>query len=71
MQTEVPGCCLPAHVCRDATGKSPAFFSLTNSKVFLCMVGHMSWGQRFEVVGYEAYDIVRGATLFGQVRGRS
>jgi hypothetical protein len=31
------------------------------------MVGHMSWGQRFEVVGYQAYDTVRGATLFGQV----
>lgn len=32
------------------------------------MVGHMSWGQRFEVVGFQAYDIVRGTTLFGQVR---
>ncbi|KAL4433088.1 hypothetical protein ABPG77_006515 [Micractinium sp. CCAP 211/92] len=49
-----------------ADGKSPAFFQLNNTKVFLCMVGHMSWGQRFEVTNYQAYDIVRGATLFGQ-----
>ncbi|KAI7839068.1 hypothetical protein COHA_007210 [Chlorella ohadii] len=50
----------------DAAGKTPAFFQMTNTKVFLCMVGHMSWGQRFEVINYQAYDIVRGATLFGQ-----
>ncbi|PRW44355.1 G8 domain-containing [Chlorella sorokiniana] len=50
----------------DAAGKTPSFFQMTNTKVFLCMVGHMSWGQRFEVINYQAYDIVRGATLFGQ-----
>ncbi|KAI3430644.1 hypothetical protein D9Q98_005237 [Chlorella vulgaris] len=50
---------------RDSSGKQ-AFIRITNTKVFLCMVGHMSWGQRFEVEGYQAFDMVRGATLFGQ-----
>ncbi|KAI3428632.1 hypothetical protein D9Q98_007455 [Chlorella vulgaris] len=50
----------------DAAGETEAFFRVTNSKLFLCMVGHMSWGQRFEVINYQAFDIVRGATLFGQ-----
>ncbi|KDD75714.1 hypothetical protein H632_c535p0, partial [Helicosporidium sp. ATCC 50920] len=45
---------------------SPVFNLCTNAKVWLCMVGHMSWGDRMEVRGYEAHDVVRGATMFGQ-----
>lgn len=39
----------------------------TNTKSFLCMSGHMSWGARMQLLNYTAYDIVRGATMFGSV----
>lgn len=36
-----------------------------NTKIFLCQRGINHWGDSIEVVTYEAHDITRSATLFG------
>lgn len=55
----------PLHRALD--GVTKGFMDFTNTKSFLCMSGHMSWGARMQLLNYTAYDIVRGATMFGSV----
>ncbi|RMZ52666.1 hypothetical protein APUTEX25_000785, partial [Auxenochlorella protothecoides] len=50
---------------RALDGVTKGFMDFTNTKSFLCMSGHMSWGARMQLLNYTAYDIVRGATMFG------
>ena len=40
----------------------------TNSKCGMAGVGLTQWGEWTEVVGYEAYDVGRAATIFGQAQ---
>eukprot|EP01132_Coremiostelium_polycephalum_P000649 gene649-803_t len=47
-------------------GDTPAWMRFTNTKVFLSNSGIDHWGHRIEVVGLEAHDCHRSATLFGQ-----
>ena len=37
-------------------------------KAFLCMLAISQWGQRMEVTDWKAYDVMRGAQLFNEVR---
>lgn len=45
---------------------NPAWMQFTNIKTFLCGHGVNHWGDRLELTTYEAHDIQRGATTFGQ-----
>lgn len=38
----------------------------TNTKAFLCQDGVGHWGSRVEIQRFEAFDVRRGATIFGQ-----
>lgn len=48
-----------------------AFMNFTNIKTFMCMSGLSSWGSRMQLMQFQAYDIVRGATMFGTVSVRA
>ena len=37
-----------------------------DTQVFLCQRGLSHWGRRVILDGYRAYDVTRGATLFGE-----
>jgi len=39
---------------------------LNHTRTFLCQNGIMHWGDRIEVLSYEAHDVVQGAIVFGQ-----
>lgn len=41
------------------------FMRFNNTKVALCNVGLLHWGGSPELVGLEAHDIMRSATIFG------
>eukprot|EP00004_Rigifila_ramosa_P004839 TRINITY_DN152_c0_g2_i4.p1 TRINITY_DN152_c0_g2~~TRINITY_DN152_c0_g2_i4.p1 ORF type:complete len:1231 (+),score=275.22 TRINITY_DN152_c0_g2_i4:31-3693(+) len=45
---------------------SPSWMRFSNTKVFLCNKGINHWGERAEIVSYEAHDIGRAATTFGE-----
>ena len=45
---------------------SSASMKFTNTKVFLCNIGVMHWGNRVDLENYEAIDTARVASLFGE-----
>eukprot|EP00730_Choanoeca_flexa_P003190 TRINITY_DN11322_c0_g1_i3.p1 TRINITY_DN11322_c0_g1~~TRINITY_DN11322_c0_g1_i3.p1 ORF type:complete len:1438 (+),score=280.02 TRINITY_DN11322_c0_g1_i3:2619-6932(+) len=49
----------------DVQGDTRSSMHFTNTKVFLCRRGLNHWGDRAEVIDYEAHDVARSLVLFG------
>eukprot|EP00983_Pelagomonas_calceolata_P080326 1155102-Pelagomonas_calceolata.AAC.8 len=54
--------------CRTESGTQQSTHLLLNNKVWLAQWGVSHWGQRVKVDGWEAYDCVRGANIFGSAQ---
>lgn len=50
---------------RDINGQTQ-FFRFEDNRAFLCNRGLNHWGERVEAIGYEAHDVTKGITLFGE-----
>lgn len=51
---------------RKADYSGPGFLVVQDTLVALANVGVMSWGERIEVQGLQAYDVTRGGEYLGQ-----
>ena len=49
---------------RDIDGDE-GFFVFEENRAFICNRGLNHWGQRVEAIGYEAHDVTKGITMFG------